>query len=138
MRKTICILSVAIALTTVAPIARAQQADQPKPGLTAKIKQKYLERRATFVHHVKDVYFAVGCKILSGDAGARLIARRDRDLTTARDLAVLDLKEDQELVEGAKQQGLERAAKPDACDYYRRNPEAAAAMRREAGEAARQ
>ena len=132
MKKTIYILAVAIALTAVLPAARAQQADPPKQSLTAKLKQKYLEQRAKFVGQVKDIYFGVGCKILSSDAGARLLARRDRDLANVRDQVVLDLKEDEELVEAAKQEGLDRAAKPGQCEYYRRHPEAAEAMRREA------
>ena len=138
MKKITCIAAVAVALTAVLPPATAQQADPPKPTLTAKLKQKYLERRARFVGQVKDIYFAVGCKILPGDAGARSVARRDHDLAVIRDQAVLDLKEDQELVEAAKHEGMERAAKPGACDYYRRHPEAAEAMRREAGEVEKQ
>jgi hypothetical protein len=134
MKKSFHILAVAVALTAVLPAAKAQQADPPKQSLTAKLKQKYLERREKFVRHVKDIYFAVGCKVLPSDAGTRSLAHRDRDLANIRDQAVLDLKEDQELVEAAKQEGLDRAAKPGQCDYYRRHPEAAAAMRREAGE----
>ena len=135
MKKIICVAAIAVALMAVLPAATAQQADPPRPTLTAKLKQKYLERRAKLVDQVKDIYFAVGCKILPGDAGARSVARRDHDLAAIRDQAVLDLKEDQELVEAAKQQGMERAARPGACDYYRRHPKAAEAMRREAGEA---
>ncbi len=134
MKKSFHILAVAVALTAVLPAASAQQADPLKQGLTAKLKQKYLERREKLVRHVKDIYFAVGCKVLTSDAGTRSLAHRDRDLANIRDQAVLDLKEDQELVEAAKQEGLDRAAKPGQCDYYRRHPEAAAAMRREAGE----
>jgi hypothetical protein len=133
MKRTVYVVAVAVTLTAVLPAAKAQQADPLKQSLTAKLKQKYLERREKFVRHVKDIYFAVGCKVLPSDAGTRSLARRDRDLANIRDQAVLDFKEDQELVEAAKQEGLERAAKPGQCDYYRRHPEAAAAMRREAG-----
>jgi Tfp pilus assembly protein PilW len=132
MIKTIYIIAVAVALMASPPVSRAQQADAPKPTLTAKLKQKYLEQRAKFVGQVKHIYFAVGCKILPNDAGTRSLARRDRDLANIREQVVLDLKEDQELVEAAKQEGLDRAAKPGACDYYRRHPEAAEAARREA------
>ena len=45
---------------------------------------------------------------------------------------------DQELVDAARQEGLNRAAKPGECDYYRRYPEAAEAMRRSLAEAAKQ
>jgi hypothetical protein len=135
MKQVIFIIAVALALAAVSPAATAQQADPPKQGLTAKIKQKYLERRAKFVHRVKDIYFAIGCKIVPGDAGTR---KRDSYLANVRDQAVLDLKEDEDLVHAAMEEGLARAAKPGACDYYRRHPEAAEAIRRDTTEAAGQ
>lgn len=138
MKMRIIIVTVALALLTVSPSVTAQQTDPPRQSFSAKIKQKYLERRAKFVSRVKDIYFAVGCKVLPGDAGARSLSRRDADLAKIRDQAVFDLKEDEELVEAAKQEGLERAAKPGACDYYRRHPEAAEAVRREMDDAAKQ
>ena len=137
MRKGIYILAMAVALVAVLP-ATAQQADQPKQTLSAKIKQKYLERREKFVRRVKEIYFAVGCKIIGGGDGAHSLASRDAYLASVREQAVFDLKEDQDLVEAARQAGLDRAAKPGECDYYRRHPEAAAAMRRAAAEAAKQ
>jgi hypothetical protein len=132
MKKTIWVVAVAIALTAVSPQATAQQTDPPKQSLSVKIKQQYLERRAKFVRHVKDIYFAVGCKILPGESGARSLAGRDSYLASVREQAVLDLKEDEELVAAARQAGLDRAAKPGACNYYRRHPEAAEAMRKAA------
>lgn len=133
MRKGIYVV-VAVALTVILSAASAQQADPPKQGLTARIKQNYLERRAKFVRRAKDIYFAVGCKVLSRDAGAHSTSK-DSYLAFIQEQTVLDLKEDQELVEAAKQEGLNRAAMPGACDYYRLHPEAAEAMRRAAGEA---
>ena len=135
MKKIISVLAVAVALAAISPSATAQRADPPKQSFSAKIKQKYLERREKFVRRVKDVYFAVGCKILPGEAGTR---SRESYLASVREQAVLDLKEDEELVEAARQAGLDRAAKPGACDYYRRHPEAAEAMRRSATDAAKQ
>jgi hypothetical protein len=135
MKKAIYVVAIAAALAAVSASATAQQADPPRQGLSAKIKQKYLERRETFMRHVKDVYFAVGCKILPSDAGNR---SRDNYLASVRERPVLDLKEDEELVEAARQEGLDRAAKPGACDYYRRHPEAAEAMRRSAADDAKQ
>ena len=132
MKKIISVVAVAVALTMALPAASAQQTDPPKQSLSAKIKQKYLERRARFVGHVKDIYFAVGCKILPGEAGARSLAKKESDLAGIREQAVLDLKEDEELVEAARQAGLNRASKPGECDYYRRHPEAAEAMRQAA------
>jgi hypothetical protein len=129
MTKGITIVAVVVALAAFSPPATAEQADPPRQSLSAKVKAKYLERRAKFVRHVKDIYFAVGCKVLPGEAGTR---SRDAYLASVREQAVLDLKEDEDLVEAARQAGIDRASKPGACDYYRRHPEAAEAMRRAA------
>jgi hypothetical protein len=86
---------------------------------------------------VKDVYFAVGCKILPSEAGSRSLAKRESYLASVREQTVLDLKEDEDLVEAARQAGLNRASKPGACDYYRQHPEAAEAMRRSAADEAK-
>jgi hypothetical protein len=134
MKKTICGIVVAAALTAALPAAQAQQADPPKQSLTAKIKQKYLERRAKFVHRVKDIYFAVGCKVLTSEAGMHSTSK-DSYLTFIQEQTILDLKEDEELLQAARQEGLDRAAKPGECDYYRRHPQAAEAVRRTAAEA---
>lgn len=136
MKKTIYVVAVAVALTAVLPAASAQQADPPKQTLTAKLKQKYLERRAKFVRRVKDVYFAAGCKILTNEAGIHSLTGRDSYLSFVQEQTILDLKENEQLLQAAKQEGLDRAAKPGQCDYYRRHPEAAEAMRRAAAEAA--
>lgn len=137
MKMRAIIVAVAVALAAVSPTATAQQTDPPKQSLSAKIKQKYLRQRARFAGRVRDIYFAVGCKVLPSEAGARSLTRRDAELANIRDQAVFDLKEDEELVEAAKQEGLDRAAKPGACDYYHRHPEAAEAMRRAADDATR-
>jgi hypothetical protein len=128
--RIIRIMAVAVALTGVVPFATAQQADTARQGLSARIKQKYLERRAQFMHRVKDVYFAVGCRILAREAGIQSLTSHDSYLAFVGDQTIVDLKDDEALRQAAMQEGLERAAKPGECDYYRRHPEAAAAMRR--------
>ena len=138
MRKGIAILVVVVVLAAVSLPAAAQHADPPRQGVSAKIKQKYLERREKFVRHVKDVYFAVGCKILPSEAGSRSLANKESYLASVREQAVLDMKENEDLVEAARQAGLDRASKPGACDYYRRHPEAAEAMRRAAADESKQ
>lgn len=138
MKKTICIIAVAFALTAVLPAASAQQTDPPKQTLTARLKQKYLERRVRFMHRVKDVYFAVGCKVLAGGAGIQPLTSSDSYLAFVGDQTIVDLKDDEALRQAAMQEGLDRAAKPGECDYYRRHPEAAAAIRRAAAEATKQ
>jgi hypothetical protein len=118
MKKRIRVVAVTVVLTAVLPAANAQQSDPPKQSLTAKLKHKYLERRAKFMTHVKDVSFAVGCKVLA-DTYLAYVAENG-------------------LNDEAMKEGLARAAKPGECDYYRRHPEAAAAIRRIAAEAANQ
>jgi hypothetical protein len=135
MRK-IRIMAIAVALAAVGPVA-AQQADAPKQTLSAKIKQKYLERRAKFLHRVKDAYFAVGCKVLAREAGIEPLTSHDSYLAYVGDQTIVDMKDDEALRQAAMQEGLDRAAKPGECDYYRRHPEAAAAIRRAATEAAK-
>jgi hypothetical protein len=137
MKKIISVVAVTVALALVLPAASAQQADPPKPSLTARLKQKYLERRAKFMHRVKDVYFAVGCKVLAGGAGIQPLTSNDSYLAFVGEQTIVDLKDDEALREAAMKEGLDRAAKPGECDYYRRHPEAAAAMRRAAAEAAK-
>ena len=137
MKKEICVLAVALALTAVVPAAKAQQADTPKQSLSAKIKQKYLERRARFMHRVKEVYFAVGCKVLAREAGIQSLTSSDSYLAYVGDQTIVDLKDDEARRQAAMQEGLNRAAKPGECDYYRRHPQAAAAIQQAAAEGAK-
>jgi hypothetical protein len=138
MKKGTYVIAVALALAAVSLPATAQQGDPPKQGLSDTLKQKYLERRVRFVRRVKDIYFAVGCKILPSDAGTRSIAKRDSYLASVREQTVFDLKEDEDLVHAAIEEGMARASKPGACDYYRRHPAAAEAMRKAASEGMKQ
>ena len=138
MKKGIFVIAVAFALTAILPTASAQQADPPKQSLTARLKQKYVERRAKFMHRVKDVYFAVGCKVLAGGAGIQPLTSNDSYLAYVGEQTIVDLKQDEATRQAAMQEGLDRAAKPGECDYYRRHPEAAAAIRRVAADAGKQ
>ena len=135
MRK-ICNVVVAAALAVAVP-ATAQQPDAPKQSLSAKIKQKYLERRTKFMLRVKDVYFAVGCKILAREAGIQALTSQDSYLAYIGDQTIVDTRDDEAARQAAMQEGLDRAAKPGECDYYRRHPEAAAEIKRAAAEAAK-
>jgi hypothetical protein len=115
--------------------AGAQQVDQPAAtSLRAKIKAKYLEKRDRFLHRTKDLYFAVGCKVLASEAGIMPLTSTESYLAYVGDQTVVDTK-DESLRQAAAREGLDRAARPGECDYYRRHPEAAAAARRAAAEA---
>jgi hypothetical protein len=120
-------------LAAISP-AMAQQADPPAAGLRSKIKAKYLEKRDRFLHRTKDLYFAVGCKVLASEAGILPLTSSESYLAYIGDQTIIDTK-DESLRQAAAQEGLERASRPGECDYYRRHPEAAAAARRAAAEA---
>jgi hypothetical protein len=114
--------------------AGAQQADPPAMSTRAKLKAKYFEKRQRFLHRTKDLYFAVGCKVLASSAGILPLTSSESYLAFIGDQTIVDI-HDESLRQAAMQEGLDRAARPGECDYYRRHPEAAAAARRAAAEA---
>jgi hypothetical protein len=131
----IAALVIALAAASVPPL-HAQQTDQHAQSFRAKLKAKYLERRDRFMHKVKDVYFAVGCKVLAREAGILPLTSSESYLAYIGDQTIIDTR-DETLREAAMQEGENRAAKPGECDYFRKHPEAAEALRREAAAAKR-
>ncbi len=124
-----------MALAIVALPAGAQQADPPK-GFRATLKAKYLEKRQKYLARVKELYFAVGCKVLASEAGILPLTSSESYLAYIGDQTIIDTR-DEDLRKSAVQDGLDRASRPGECDYYRRHPEAAEAARRAAAEAKR-
>jgi len=125
---------VVVGLLAGALPAGAQQAEPPAAGMRAKLRAKYLEKREKFLHRTKDLYFAVGCKVLASSAGILPLTSSESYLAFIGDQTIVDI-HDESLRQAAMQEGLDRAARPGECDYYRRHPEAAAAARRAAAEA---
>jgi hypothetical protein len=128
-------LFVVFSVVIVPPPARPQRAEPQANAFRAKIKAKYAEKRERFMHRVKDLYFAVGCKVLASEAGILPLTSAESYLTFVGDETIIDTK-DESLRQEAMREGLERAAKPGECDYSRRHPEAAEAARRAVAEAA--
>ncbi|MBX9710218.1 MAG: hypothetical protein K2X60_04220 [Xanthobacteraceae bacterium] len=127
--KAIKVALLCVALAVIAAPASAQQPDTAPTGMKAKFKEK----RDRFVGRVKNIYFAVGCKIL--DSESRIDPLVDHETvslfkTKAADPKIEDLKKE------AQQEGLARASKQGECDYFRKNPEAAQEMRKAAADAA--
>jgi hypothetical protein len=114
--------------------AAAQQVDQPATTLRSRLKAKYIEKRDRFLHRTKDLYFAVGCKVLASEAGILPLTSSESYLAFVGDQTIVDTK-DESLRQAAAQEGLARATRAGECDYYRRHPEAAEAARRAAAEA---
>jgi hypothetical protein len=129
----IAALVIALAAASVPPL-HAQQTDTHAQGFRTRLKAKYLERRDRFLHKVKDVYFAVGCKVLAREAGILPLTSSESYLAYIGDQTIIDTK-DETLRQEAMQEGENRAAKPGECDYFRKHPEAAEALRREAAAA---
>jgi hypothetical protein len=134
MRIHVIITLVITALLAGSVPAGAQQVDSPTKAMRAKIKAKYLEKRERFLHRTKDLYFAVGCKVLASEAGILPLTSAETYLAFVGDQTIIDTK-DESLRQAAVQEGLERAARPGECDYYRRHPEAAEAARKAVAEA---
>lgn len=132
--KAARILALSVAMAVVALPAGAQQADPAAKTIRAKLKAKYLEKREKYMGRVKNLYFAVGCKVLAGEAGIQPLTSSESYLAYIGDQTIVDTK-DEDLRKAAVQEGLDRAARPGECDYYRRHPEAAEAARRSAAEA---
>jgi hypothetical protein len=86
------------------------------------------------MRRTKDLYFAVGCKVLASEADILPLTSSESYLAFIGDQTIIDTR-DESLREAAKQERLERASRPGECDYYRRHPEAAEAARRAAAEA---
>jgi hypothetical protein len=128
------VLVVVAVLAGSLPAVAAQQVDHPASTLRSRIKAKFLEKRDRFLHRTKDLYFAVGCKVLASEAGILPLTSSDSYLAFVGDQTMVDTK-DESLRQAAAQEGLARAARPGECDYYRRHPEAAEAARRAAAEA---
>jgi hypothetical protein len=125
---------IVVALLAGSLPAQTQQAEPQAQTLRAKLKAKYQEKRNRFLRRTKDLYFAVGCKVLAGEAGILPLTSAGSYLAFIGDQTIIDTK-DESLRQVAVQEGLDRAARPGECDYYRRHPEAAAAARRAAAEA---
>jgi hypothetical protein len=135
MRFRNFIVLVIVALLAGSLPAAAQPADQPASSLRARIKAKYQEKRDRFLHRTKELYFAVGCKVLASEAGIVPLTDSNSYLAFIGDQTIVDTR-DETLRQQAMQEGLERAKKPGQCDYYKRHPQAAEAARRAATEAA--
>jgi hypothetical protein len=128
----IALLGVALAIVT-SP-ASSQQAEPPK-GFAATFKAKYHEKRQKYLARVKQLYFAVGCKVLTSEAGILPLTSSESYLAYIGDQTIVEVR-DEDMRKAAAQEGLDRASRPGECDYYRRHPEAAEAARRAASEAA--
>src|SRR5271155_2240607 len=109
--RIFAIAGLVLALAAVSVPVQAQQADHHTESFRARLKANYLERRDRFMHRVKDVYFAVGCKVLAREAGIVPSTSAESYLAYIGDQTIVDLK-DESLRQAAMQEGLDRAAKP--------------------------
>jgi hypothetical protein len=130
---SVIVVAVSAWVTPSWPV-HGQQMDPPSKSLRSKMKAKYLEKRDRFLHRTKELYFAVGCKVLASEAGIAPLTSTESYLAYVGEQTIVDTK-DESLRQVAAQEGLARASKPGECDYYRKHPEAAAAARLAAAKA---
>jgi len=123
-------ISAGVLLMTVSLPSHAQDTARPHvESFRSTLKAKYLAKRERFMHRVKDLYFAAGCKVLANEAGILPLTSSESYLAYVGDQTIIDTKDEFARREAARE-GQELAAKPGECDYYRRHPEAAEAARR--------
>lgn len=113
------------------PATAQQSSDTSGTPAATGFKAKFKEKRVKLAGRMKTIYFAAGCKILDNEARAGLVdAEAARIFVKQKaDPQVDDLKKE------AEQEGLARASRPGECDYFRKNPEAAEALRKAARDA---
>ena len=104
MRIRGAVALIVVALLAGALPAGAQQADRPAANLRSKIKAKYLEKRDKFLHRTKELYFAVGCKVLASEAGILPLTSAESYLAFIGDQTIIDTK-DESLRQAAVQEG---------------------------------
>jgi hypothetical protein len=123
-------LCLAIGICFVLPAVAQQSSSTQDTPAASGFKAKFKEKRAKLVGRMKTIYFAAGCKILDNEARAALVdAEASRVFVRQKaDSQVDDLKKE------AEQEGLTRASQQGECDYFRKNPEAAEALRKAARE----
>ena len=128
--KTITAIVLATSILLSLPAVAQQTTDPQLHGFRAELKAKFKEKRQRFAARVKTLYFAVGCKVLASEAGIMPLVKSESTLAFVGDQTIVDIRQDA-LRDEAAREGLARAAKPGECDYYRRHPEAAEALRKE-------
>jgi hypothetical protein len=136
--KTNCalqVICVGVLLLTTSSQPQAQDSAAPHAeNFRSKLKAQYLDKRERFLHRVKDLYFAAGCKVLASEAGILPLTSAQSYLAYIGDQTIIDTKDEVARQEAARE-GQELAARPGECDYYRRHPKAAEAARRAVAEA---
>ena len=94
MRCRGIIALIIVALLAGSLPAAAQQVDPPAGSLRARIKARYLEKRDRFLHRTKDLYFALGCKVLGSEAGILPLTSSQSYLAFIGEQTIVDTQEE--------------------------------------------
>src|SRR6202021_562564 len=88
-------ICVGVLLMTCSVPPRAQDAAGPRvENFRSKLKAKYLEKRERFLHRVKDLYFAAGCKVLANEAGILPLTSSESYLAYVGEQTIIDTKDE--------------------------------------------
>jgi hypothetical protein len=60
----------------------------------ARLKAQYLDKREWFLHRVKDLYFAAGCKVLASEAGILPLTSPEFYLAYIGDQTIIETKDE--------------------------------------------
>lgn len=114
--------------------ATAQYRDPYADQEAAANKKLYAERRVAYLRLVKNLYFAVGCRVFASEASILSLLNNE----TRRYFIGFETVIDHPMTgdrQRAAREGLAQANEPSACDYYRLNPDVLANLRRAAEQA---
>jgi hypothetical protein len=104
-------ICIGMLLITVSLPSHAQDAAGPRvESVRSKLKAKYLEKRERFLHRVKDLYFAAGCKVLANEAGILPLTNSESYLAYVGEQTIIDTKDELARREAARE-GQEQAAR---------------------------
>jgi hypothetical protein len=105
--RAICI---GMFLTTVSMPSHAQDAAvHPCRKLSLKAEGQVFGKRERFLHRVKDLYFAAGCKVLANEAGILPLTSSESYLAFVGEQTIIDTKDELARREAARE-GQEQAA----------------------------
>jgi hypothetical protein len=105
---------------TSAAAPSQQQVDPYAGSYHQQLIEHYKERRGAFLNVVRNLYFALGCKVFASEV--EFSGLYNGEVAALQQLVLVD-RQLPDLVHKAVKDGLARARQPRECDYWQQHPE---------------
>ena len=118
---------------------RSEQPDPYADSYANEVVARYRQHRVEFLNTIRNIYFAVGCKVLASEGNALPLIHNMGAVLNQEAIKggiYFDEKLDGQMRDAARE-GMTRASQAAECDYWRQHPDAVYAMRQAAGAAMR-